>query len=229
MDDADPSRTTCWTIVRGAAAGERGAREEVARRYLPVVRAYLARRWAGSARIDDLDDAVQELFLELFRAEGALERLDPSRTGGFRAYLYGVARTLARRVEARGARARGREEPQEDLELLPAEEETLSRAFDRAWALALVQESLRVLEQGGRNDHAGGRHAEILRMRFAENLPVREIASRRNEDPAAVHRQYARARDAFKEALFQVVAEHHGGSRAEIERECELLLEILRG
>ena len=165
----------------------------------------------------------------LFRAEGALEHLDPSRSGGFRAYLYGVARNVARRFETRGARAKGREQPREDLAAIPADEETLSRAFDRAWALALVRESLRLLEEAAETIPLGSATLRSSGVRFAESLPVREIARLRNEDPAAVHCRYARARDAFKEALFKVVSEHHGGSRAEIERECELLLEILKG
>ncbi|MBK8268830.1 MAG: hypothetical protein IPK83_11220 [Planctomycetes bacterium] len=35
----------------------------------------------------DLDDAVQDVFLECFRPDGALDRLDVHRPGGFRAFL----------------------------------------------------------------------------------------------------------------------------------------------
>ena len=34
--------TTCWTVIRGAAAGDRDDRDLFARRYEPVVRAYLS-------------------------------------------------------------------------------------------------------------------------------------------------------------------------------------------
>jgi len=68
-----PSDSTCWTVIRAAAAGSPTDREELARRYLGAVRAYLSARWRGSALGDDLDDATQEVFVECFRQGGALE------------------------------------------------------------------------------------------------------------------------------------------------------------
>jgi len=59
--------STCWTVIRAAAAGSPAERAELARRYLGVVRAYLAARWRGSDLRADLDDAVQEVFVECFR------------------------------------------------------------------------------------------------------------------------------------------------------------------
>jgi hypothetical protein len=43
------SESTCWTVIRAAAAGSSKDRDELARRYLSVVRAYLSARWRGSA------------------------------------------------------------------------------------------------------------------------------------------------------------------------------------
>jgi RNA polymerase sigma-70 factor (ECF subfamily) len=62
--------STCWTVIRAAAAGSPTDRDELARRYLGVVRAYLAARWRGSALRRDVDDAVQEVFVECFRSVG---------------------------------------------------------------------------------------------------------------------------------------------------------------
>jgi tetratricopeptide (TPR) repeat protein len=53
------SESTCWTVIRAAAAGSAADRDELARRYLGVVRVYLAARWRGSHLRHDLDDAVQ--------------------------------------------------------------------------------------------------------------------------------------------------------------------------
>jgi RNA polymerase sigma-70 factor (ECF subfamily) len=75
-------------------------RQELARRYLGVVRAYLAARWRGAALRDDLDDAVQEVFVECFRQGGALEAAGADRVPSFRAFLYGVIRNVARRFES---------------------------------------------------------------------------------------------------------------------------------
>ena len=54
---------------------------------------------------------------------------------------------------------------------------------------------------------------ELLRLRFEENLPIRDIAVRWDTDPAIVHKSYAIARKEFRSALLEVVAFHHPGSR----------------
>jgi RNA polymerase sigma-70 factor (ECF subfamily) len=81
------SESTCWTVIHAAAAGSAADREELARRYLGVVRAYLAARWRGSALRDDLDDATQEVFVECFRQGGAVEVAGTGRVPDFRAFL----------------------------------------------------------------------------------------------------------------------------------------------
>src|SRR5262249_51965552 len=96
--------STCWTIIRAAAAGSRADREQLARRYLSVVRAYLAARWREPARRGDLGDAVQEPCVECSRRGGAREAAGAGRVPSFRASLSGVARTVARRFETRPAR-----------------------------------------------------------------------------------------------------------------------------
>ena len=49
------------------------------------------------------EDAVQEVFVECFRRGGALEAVGAGRVPGFRAFLYGVIRNVARRFESRPA------------------------------------------------------------------------------------------------------------------------------
>src|SRR6516162_9529533 len=95
------SESTCWTVIRAAAAGSPAEREELARRYLGVVRGYLAARWRGSALLEYLDDATQEVFVECFREGGVLEAVGAGRVPGFRPFLYGVVRNVARRFESR--------------------------------------------------------------------------------------------------------------------------------
>ena len=50
---------------------------------------------------DDLDDVTQEVFVECFRTGGVLEAAGSGRVPRFRAFLYGVIRNVARRVESR--------------------------------------------------------------------------------------------------------------------------------
>src|SRR4051794_942163 len=139
MGDRD---STCWTLLRDAAAGGEAPRAEFAARYAPVVRAYLAARWRGSDRLNELDDAVQDVFVECLRDGGLLERASADRPGGFRAFLYGAVRNVALRAEERRARRLARDAGEAvDVEAIPGREESLSRIFDRAWARAVVREA----------------------------------------------------------------------------------------
>ena len=61
----------------------------------------LAARWRSSSQSSELDDAVQEVFVECFRAGGVLKRVDASRPGGLRPFLFGVVRNVALRFETR--------------------------------------------------------------------------------------------------------------------------------
>jgi RNA polymerase sigma-70 factor (ECF subfamily) len=219
---------TCWTLIREAAAGKTGERESFARRYAPIVRSYLGARWRSSPAIGDLDDAVQEVFLECFRQGGALERVDPDWPGGFRAFLYGVARNIAMRVESR-RRLRAREGAggRVEVEEIAGDETSLSRVFDRSWANALLREARALQEEKARAlGDAALKRVELLRLRFGDDLPIREIARRWGVEAAVIHKEYARARKEFRSALLEVVAFHHPGSRAELENRVSELLAL---
>jgi RNA polymerase sigma factor (sigma-70 family) len=196
---------TCWTMIRAAAVGDPAARERFARVYLPVVKAYLAARWRGAPR--DRDDAVQDVFVECFRAGGLLEKADPDRDGGFRAFLLGAVRNVARRHEARKRLAA--QLPAD----LPADDTAPAEAFDRAWARSLLKEAARVQEEQARSvGLAAERRVQLLRLRFHDGLPIRAIADRWGEEAARLHHEYAVARDEFRAALRAVVAFHHPGA-----------------
>src|SRR6516165_4058011 len=214
--------STCWTVIRAAAAGSPAERAELARRYLGVVLAYLAARWRGSHLRADLDDAVQEVFLECFRQGGALQAAGAGRVPSFRAFLYGVVRNVARRFECRPVRAAG------PLPEIAANEEGLSRLFERAWAQAIMTEAAQLQQQrASERGPEALQRVELLRLRFEENLPIRTIAERWGADPAAVHHAYALARKEFRAALLEVVAFHHPGSSETLEQEATDLLKAL--
>ena len=137
-------------MIRGAAAGEARDREDFARRYGPVVRAYLGARWRGQPLFDYVDDAAQEVFLECFKAGGALDKADSTRPGGFRAFLFGIARNVAARQERRRARQREQQPPTAfDLE---ASDEGPATAFDRAWARAMMREAVALHRERAQKD-----------------------------------------------------------------------------
>jgi RNA polymerase sigma factor (sigma-70 family) len=222
------AESTCWTVLREAAAGVGAARDEFAAFYAPLVRAYLAARWRSSPRLQDLDDAVQEVFVECLRAGGALDKADADRPGGFRAFLYGVVRHVAQRFEQRAARRR--EQPAAESAFRGvADDASLSAAFDRAWAVALMrQAAARQSARAEAGGHAARRRVELLHLRFHDGLPIREIARRWDTDAAALHHEYARARREFKDALLDVLAHYHPrATAAELEQECTEILEAL--
>jgi RNA polymerase sigma-70 factor (ECF subfamily) len=213
-------------MLHDAAAGDHQARARFAERYEPLVRTYLGARWRGSPLAEELDDAVQDVFLECLRAGGALESARDDRPGGFRAFLYGVVRNVALRFEQR--RARRRVPADIDPNALAASEDTLSCVFDRAWARAIMREA--AVRQAVTAAAAGvdaQRRVELLRLRFQEGLPIREIAERWNVDPTSLHREYAKARSEFRDALLGVLAQYHAIEGPALEHECTELLSLL--
>jgi RNA polymerase sigma factor (sigma-70 family) len=217
-----PQESTCWTVIHAAAQGNPAEREEVARRYLPIVYAYLATRWRGSSLKSHVDDAVQEVFIECFRQGGALEAVGLGRVPNFRAFLYGVVRNVARRFESRPVREAG---PVPEVE---ANEASLSDLYERAWAQTMMAEAAQRQKNlaAERGDEAL-RRIELLRLRFEENLPIRTIAERWGVDAADLHHSYALARKEFKAALLDVVAFHQPGTPAEVDAEAATLLKSL--
>ena len=222
-------QTTHWTLVRNAASGDRDAAGDFVRQYRPAVRAYLGARWRNSHLLEDLDDAMQEVFVECFRRGGALERLDQLEKRSFRSFLYGLVRNVARMVERRSIRSKVDDLPGEnDVAALESDEESLSRVFDRTWAQTVIREALalqkrRAEEQG---EDARLRFA-LLEARFHENQPVRQLAARWDRPAPEIHRLLARARADFAEALREVIQEQGSEGDLVTEQHCEKLLELL--
>jgi RNA polymerase sigma factor (sigma-70 family) len=218
--------STCWTVIAAAAAGCAAERAAFAQPYQPVIRAYLTARWRNSPYLQDLDDAVQDVFVACFQRDGLLTRAQSDRPGGFRAFLYGVVRNVARRREAR--RSRDRQADDVDLDQVPGDEESQARMFDRAWARALLREAAQHQEEHARRAGAAAlRRVELLRLRFHEGLPIRAIAASWQVEAATLHHEYAKARQEFKAALTEVVAFHYPGTPEEVECECANLLSLL--
>ncbi len=224
------SEMTCWTLIHAAGAGEAKQRDEFACRYDPTIRRYLAARWRDSLLLNDIDDAVQETFVECFRQGGALERADHQRAGGFRAFLYGIVRNVALRCEQRRAKEWARQPAGEaHFSQIKADETNLSRVFDRAWARSILQQAAQQQTENAKHSgSAAEQRVELLRRRFHEGLPIREIAQQWKVDATELHREYAKARKEFKQALHQVVTFHQPNqSAADVERECAELLKSL--
>jgi RNA polymerase sigma-70 factor (ECF subfamily) len=220
---------TCWTVIRGAARGNQDDVERFVHLYAPVVHAYLAGRWKSSPAGEFVEDAAQEVFVECFKSGGVLDQADHDKLGSFRAFLLGVVRNVALRYETRKlpvkeVQAESGFEPEDPK----AAEERLSRVFDRAWAEAVVREAgVRQDERARILGADARRRVELLRLRFHDGLNIRDIAARWNLEARVVHREYARARQEFEEALREVMQFHYPGQPSSAENEIGHLLELL--
>ena len=202
-----PAPSTQWTIIERAGQGDHEARETFARVYLPVVRRYVTARWKRSRWHGHLEDAVQQVFVECLKPEGVLTQVSRDDAWGFRSYLYGVSRNVARSFEKR----RGTSMSDSLPEPAAGEDSGLQRLFDGAFAHALLGEALEHQQREAEDSGAPAlRRLELLRLRFWEEIPIREIATRWEADPAHLHHEYARAREEFRSALEVVLAQHCG-------------------
>jgi RNA polymerase sigma-70 factor (ECF subfamily) len=215
-------------MIERAARGETDELAAFAVRYAPPIRAYLSARWCGTSRVHDIEDAVQNVFVECLKDNGVLARARRDHVGGFRAFLYGTVRNVARRFEAPRGSDRERPEEHATLDQHYGDETRLSMVFDRAWALEVMREAAaRMSERAARHGEEAVQRVEILRLRFEEGLPVRAIAARIAAPAERVHREYARARREFKEALLDVMSFYHGDDRLRATQECAHLLAVL--
>lgn len=219
--------STCWTEIDAAARGSVSERESFAHRYLPVVKAYLLARWRRSRLRADVDDAVQEVFVECYRNGGVLDKAERGRPGGFRGFLFGVARNVARRVETRRSQVRERQQGDEFDFFAQANEGKLEAEFDRAWAVGVMRQAAELQRERADDDEGARQRVELLRLRFQEALPIREIATRWGVDAQRLHYEYLKARKEFEGALRHVVAYHNPDSAAATRTECEALLDLL--
>jgi len=228
MPEARLNFETSWSLIERAAGGDESARARFFETYQPLVRAYLSERWRSSPLQSEVDDAAQDVFVECFRDASPLARVQPETVGGFRAFLVGIVRHVAQRVERRTARTPPAEGVDEHGNDLPDRATRMSRVLDREWARTLVEEARRLMEQRAREvgDEAE-RRVELLALRFRDGLPIREIAARWNADPARLHHDYARAREEFAACLRIVVAQHTVRREADLDAECERVLAML--
>jgi RNA polymerase sigma-70 factor (ECF subfamily) len=223
-----PNTEVSWSLIARAAAGDRAARSVFSRSYLPVVRKFLEVRWQATPLAGELDDAVQEVFVECLRENGVLANADSER-GDMRGLLFGVSRKVAARFEERARTRAGRDRAAGSaIDAIHARESSLSTVFDREWArtmLRLAGDQMRTRAQEGSSEARS--RVELLRLRFAEGLPIREIAAKWAAEPEALHRAYAKAREEFRGCLRTVVAEHAVRSEADLEGEVARILDLM--
>ena len=165
-------------LARSARAGDRSAFESLHARYARPVRALLL-AWAGAREVDDL---LQETFLQAWRARAALR--EPER---YAAWLFAIGRSVARRPR-RGVDAGA--SPLPDELAAPGAERAAARAAESAEVLAALQS----LPESYR---------ETLALRLVEGFSGPEIAALTGLTHGSVrvnlHRGFERLREVLRE------------------------------
>ena len=225
---------TRWTLIlssRGDAARQRAALEDMLAAYWKPL--YVCARRKGLS-IEDAKDAIQDVFARLFERE-FLDRLDPAK-GRFRGYLRAALdHRLVNLHEERSALKRGGGARTVSLDFDVAERdvgaapENADAAFDREWALAVMERSLARL----RGEFAAGERKgpidAVLAFFRPDGAPPSYEQAARDVDmtpvqfKAFLHRARVRFREIVRDEVADTVAD--GG---EIDAEVADLIRILR-
>jgi RNA polymerase sigma-70 factor (ECF subfamily) len=213
----------------------RAALEQLCRNYWQPLYAYV--RGTGYSR-EEAEDLTQEFFARLL-AHNSVARADPAR-GRFRSFLLvSLKHFLANEWDKARAQKRGGGARLIPLEFDTAETrcaqpvapgDTPDRAFDRQWALALLEVVLgrlrREYRDAGREDlflglkeTLGGGRAEI---------PYRDLGARLGLSEGAVKVAAHRVRQRYRELLREEIANTVAGPE-EVEGELRGLFAALAG
>ena len=213
---------THWSLVlragKNSTTGARAALSSLCQIYWFPLYAHARRRGFSP---HDAEDLTQEFFAQLLRRQ-AFAVADPNR-GRFRSFLLAaMSNFLASEREKARAQKRGAgrgilsldlsaAEQRYDLE--PADNATPDKAFDRQWALTLLDEVLRKLEaeyeREGKRDLFAALRKTLAGAR--ESQPYAELSASLGMSESAVkmavHRLRKRYRDLIQEEIANTVAQ----------------------
>lgn len=213
---------------RSDAATARIALAQLCAAYRAPVLAYV--RQHVFAR-DQAEDLTQEFFAH-FLSEGLLHSADPER-GHFRAYLLAAIRHFLNdssdkaRTLKRGA---GVTHATLDESRVHSDTDQPERAFERRWALAVLQRAVARLGDEARSAGKGALFAELEEFLIEQpngddyERVAAKLGMRRNSLAVAVHRMRQRLRDLVRAELADTVA-----TAADVEQEMRALREVLGG
>lgn len=231
--------TTHWSIVlsassRNDAAGAHAALESLCKAYWSPLYGYVRRRGYSP---EDAKDLTQEFFARLLDRNG-VAGVTPEK-GRFRSFLLAsMNHFLADEWDKARAQKRGGpcvvfldlETAEAQFGEFPAAGLSPERAFEHRWAIALLQQVYRRLED--EHSQKGRRELfEVLRGALAGasgDAPYAELAGRlkisEGAVKVAVHRLRQRYRELLREAISDTVS-----SPAEVEDELRYLYRALAG
>lgn len=211
--------STQWSVVlraRGDATDANAALESLCRSYRPPVLAYIRGRGYASDAAEDLAQTFFERFIE----DAYHANADPER-GRFRAFLLTALKRFLINADAEahaikrgsGMRFDSLTENSHAGDAMMATG-TPERAFERSWALAVLDAAMQKLRAEAENT---GKLAQFEQLReFLTERPDEEdyaraaaaLNMRRNTLAVAVHRLRHRLRELVRTELAQTTAAH---------------------
>jgi RNA polymerase sigma-70 factor (ECF subfamily) len=213
-----PFLTTRWSLVLAAGQGgeprARAALGELCQTYWYPLYAYVRRRGFST---EDAQDLTQSFFARLLE-RNTVGSADPQR-GRFRAFLLSALKNfLANEWDKVSAQKRGGGAVPLSLDFRladqrfarePEDPRTPERAYERSWALSVLE---RVLDRIGEGYRARGRGALFDALRPAlvggeASEPYAEIARRLGTSEGAVKVAAHRLRGTFREELRAEIAQ----------------------
>jgi RNA polymerase sigma-70 factor (ECF subfamily) len=144
----------------------------------------------------DVEDATQEVFLVVSERQRTIE------PGKERAFRYGVALRVARFTKRRAARTN--QELTEELEHIPAADQSIEEQLDQNRARALLDALLRRMPENLR---------EVFVLFELEDLSTYEIAEVLEIPRGTVASRLRRARADFETHVQQLKAQFSGGAK----------------
>src|SRR5262245_16529831 len=225
--------TTRWTLILAAQTDESARRSALDARRAVYGRPLDVRLRRMGLSSEASEDAVQGLILR-FLERDALFRLDPSR-GRFRSYLLTALENHLVNVHERESaqkRGGGQVVPLETLDLerdLGSAPEDPGRAFDREWALSVMERAVARLAQDYADGRRKGSGQAVLRFfRLGEAPSYAEAAAECGMTPTQFKAALHRARDRFRQILREEVADTVADD-ADVDGEMRALFEALAG
>jgi RNA polymerase sigma-70 factor (ECF subfamily) len=209
--------STSWNLIRSAGRDDREALQRLI--YLYWKPAYCYIRAAGRRGVEDAKDLTQEFFTRLLDRR-AWQRLSPDR-GSFRGFLKRCLKNFmvdaARREKARRPSSTAlvfRFEDVRDAAADPAANP--DDLFDREWIRAVLQNSIRELEERLRQDR-GANLFEVFRLyclegdqlvNGAEGRTYADVADRLGLRESDVRKRLARCRSELRQIVLERVREY---------------------
>lgn len=227
--------TTRWTqlahaTLHGDSAG-RLALGEMCEHYREAIVAFLTARGLRGA---ELEDAVQEFFLQWLRSR-AWKRADRLR-GRFRSFLLGALQhMLQQRRDYQMRQKRGGGALPESLEEMLADgweapdlSDPAVPAYDRRWAVAVVENALARMEAEYHGKQREDEFALLRRFLPGSAAPptLEEAGQSLGLSPSAVKAAVFRLRQQFRQALRSCVAQTVSAAE-EVDEEMQYLRELL--